>query len=218
MSLMRFVTGHGSWPLPKGAPEAGRASSANLPQHLLRVENVPDILGPKHRWPTVRAVLGFVLQPVFKLFLVVVRNEALLCGGKIESGFSQMNWNVARYILRELINVPWLEISEAHNGAEARAMLNEGLPDAMILDLLMPDVSGFEILRQLRAQKATEDLPILIYTSKPLTEAERAQLEGLRARIIRKEDISTRLSAKPFLDWLKISGLAPESSNREQNV
>jgi signal transduction histidine kinase/DNA-binding response OmpR family regulator len=126
--------------------------------------------------------------------------------------------DVARYILRELLDQPWLEISEASNAKDASAQIRESVPDAMILDLLMPDISGFDMLRQVRAEKTTENLPVLIYTSKPLTENERAQLESMRVRIIRKEDVSTRLSAQPFIDWLRTAGLAPESSSREQNV
>jgi len=126
--------------------------------------------------------------------------------------------DVARYILRELLNLPWLEIQEARNGTEAAARLKQSIPDGIILDLLMPDISGFEILRQIRTEKATEDLPVLIYTSKVLSEEERERLESLRARIIRKEEVSTRLSAQPFLDWLKTAGLAPESIPWEQNV
>lgn len=125
--------------------------------------------------------------------------------------------DVSRYILRELLDQPWLEISEASNGTEATAALNEIRPDGMILDLLMPDISGFEILRQVRTNKDTESLPVLIYTSKPLTENERAQLESMRARIVRKEDVSTRLSAQPFIDWLKTAGLAPEITLRNSN-
>jgi CheY-like chemotaxis protein len=120
--------------------------------------------------------------------------------------------DVSRYILRELLNQPWLEIQEASNGTDATARMQESVPDALILDLLMPDISGFEILRQVRAQKDTENLPVLIYTSKRLTEGERAQLESMRARIIRKEDVSSRLSAQPFMDWLKAAGLAPETA------
>lgn len=97
-------------------------------------------------------------------------------------------------------------------------MLSEGLPDALILDLLMPDISGFEILRQLRTQEATSALPVLIYTSKTLSDSERTQLNSWHAKIIRKEDVTTRLSAKPFLDWIKSVGLATEVDVREHNV
>jgi CheY-like chemotaxis protein len=123
--------------------------------------------------------------------------------------------DVSRYILRELLDQPWLEIAEVNNGTDAAAQLKANRPDGMILDLLMPDVSGFEILRQVRADKATENLPVLIYTSKPLSETERAQLESMRAPIVRKEDVSTRLSAQPFIDWMKSAGLAPETTPRE---
>lgn len=117
--------------------------------------------------------------------------------------------DVSRYILRELLHQSWLVIEEARNGKEALSALAARPPDALILDLLLPDVSGFEILRQLRSSPATEGLPILIYTSKVLNESERSLIESGRARVIRKEDVSTRLSAQPFLEWLTAAGLLP---------
>ncbi len=125
---------------------------------------------------------------------------------------------VARYTLRDLLDQPWTDICEAARGSAAISALSEAVPDALILDLLMPDISGFEILRQLRAQPETRSLPVLIYTSKVLTETEKAQLDSLRAKIIRKEDVTTRLSAQPFLDWVKSAGVAPDSAIRERNA
>jgi signal transduction histidine kinase/CheY-like chemotaxis protein len=126
--------------------------------------------------------------------------------------------DVSRYILRELLQQPWLEFEEARNGREALAALDTRLPDALILDLLMPDIGGMEILRQLRSSPATEELPVLIYTSKVLGEPERAQLESWRVRVVRKEDVSTRLSAQPFLEWLSSSGLSPAQSAPHGNT
>ncbi|MFP5228134.1 MAG: ATP-binding protein [Acidobacteriota bacterium] len=120
--------------------------------------------------------------------------------------------DVSRYILREVLHQPWLEIEEARNGKEALAALERRMPDAVILDLLMPDIGGLEILQQLRSRPATAELPVLIYTTKLLNESERAKLESLRVRVVRKEDVSTRLSAQPFLDWLTTAGLAPAPS------
>jgi CheY-like chemotaxis protein len=125
---------------------------------------------------------------------------------------------VARYILRDLLNHPWLDIREVGNGTAAIAALDESLPDALILDLLMPDISGFEILRRLRAQPETNSLPVLIYTSKVLSDEEKSQLDSCGARIIRKEDVTTRLSAQPFLDWLESVGLGPEAALREPHA
>ena len=49
-------------------------------------------------------------------------------------------------------------------------------PDLVVLDLMMPEISGFEVVQQLRAHEATRDIPILIYTAKDLTEPERKRL------------------------------------------
>lgn len=125
---------------------------------------------------------------------------------------------IARYILRDLIDQPWLYIREASSGKEALAAIEEEIPEAIILDLLMPDMSGLEILRNLRGRAATEGLPVLIYTSKELTESERAELESLNAPVVRKADISTRLSAQPFLDWARAVGLSPEADLSKRNA
>jgi signal transduction histidine kinase/CheY-like chemotaxis protein len=117
--------------------------------------------------------------------------------------------DVSRYILRELLRQPWLEIDEVSTGTGALAALRDKLPDGIILDLLMPDMGGMEVLRQLRSDSATESLPVLIYTSKPVSDSERNLLESWSARIVRKEDVSTRLSAQPILDWLTGAGLTP---------
>lgn len=114
---------------------------------------------------------------------------------------------VSRYILRELLDQPWLRLSEAGHGGEALRQIDDSPPDALILDLLMPDMSGFEVLRKLRQSPDTKHLPVLIYTSKTLSEGERLELASLQASIVRKEDVSSRLSAQPFLQWLSSAGL-----------
>jgi signal transduction histidine kinase/CheY-like chemotaxis protein len=126
--------------------------------------------------------------------------------------------DVSRYILREILQQPWLDISEASNGTVALASIRDNQPDGLILDLLMPDIGGIEILRQLRSNPATESLPVLIYTSKPLSEPERALLESWSARVVRKEDVSTRLSPQPFLDWFSSAGLSPAHSPSDPNA
>jgi signal transduction histidine kinase/CheY-like chemotaxis protein len=125
---------------------------------------------------------------------------------------------VARYILREILDQPWFAIEEASSGTDALAAIDQAPPDGLILDLLMPDMSGFDILRRLRAHQNTEKLPVLIYTSKILTESEQKQLEALNAQVVRKEEVSNRLSAQPFLDWARTNGLLPDYSVREANA
>lgn len=125
---------------------------------------------------------------------------------------------VSRYILRELLDRPWLDITEAGNGTEAIRLIQEVRPDAVILDLLMPDMSGLDVMKRLRRELETEKLPILIYTSKILSDRERSDIEGLNSLVVRKEDVSSKLSARPFLDWLASVGLAPDATLPEHNA
>ena len=121
---------------------------------------------------------------------------------------------VSRYILRELLDRPWLDLLEARSGSEALKVVAEQQPDALVLDLLMPDVNGWEVLSELRSHTQTAKLPVFIYTSKTLSEAERKQLEPHCAGIIRKDDISSRLSADWFLNKLAEHGIqAPIDSH-----
>ncbi len=125
---------------------------------------------------------------------------------------------VSRYIVKELLDRPWLEITEASCGSEALTAIRERQPDAVILDLLMPDISGLQVLRQLRQESATERLPVLIYTSKVLTESEKQEMDSLKANVLRKEEISTRLSVKPFIDWLASEGVSSDHLVSEENA
>ena len=82
----------------------------------------------------------------------------------------------------------------------------------------MPDISGMDVLRRLRENSSTQTLPVLVYTSKLLSDSEKQQLEDLGTSVLRKEDVSSRLSAQPFLDWLEKSGLNPQEHVSEQNA
>ncbi|WP_135078855.1 response regulator [Terasakiella sp. SH-1] len=59
-------------------------------------------------------------------------------------------------------------VYEAKNGAEALQEASSKLPAVIILDWKMPDFSGIEVLRELRAKKETRDIPVLMLTSKNL--------------------------------------------------
>jgi CheY-like chemotaxis protein len=74
------------------------------------------------------------------------------------------------------------ETAVARSGAEALARARQEVPDAVVLDIMMPGMDGFEVLHQLRAVPETADVPVLILTAKELTAAERARLTDDRIR------------------------------------
>lgn len=60
----------------------------------------------------------------------------------------------------------------ARDGAEALGIISHTTPDAMVLDLMMPDIDGFEVLKTLRNAEETADIPVLILTAKHITKEE----------------------------------------------
>jgi PAS domain S-box-containing protein len=69
-----------------------------------------------------------------------------------------------------------ITVLEADNGRAGLELAGTHRPDAIVLDLLMPNMTGFEFVERLRAAPATAELPILVYTSMDITAEERARL------------------------------------------
>ena len=81
-----------------------------------------------------------------------------------------------------------MSVTRAYGGREALAAIATDGFSAMVLDLMMPEVSGFDVVRELRAHEATADFPIIILTAKVLEPAERAVLEKSVHGVLSKED------------------------------
>ena len=76
--------------------------------------------------------------------------------------------------------------ARAYGGQEALDAIADSTVNAVVLDLMMPDVSGFDVLLQLRADPATRDLPVVVLTAKSLTVAERASLNQMASAVVEK--------------------------------
>ncbi len=105
-----------------------------------------------------------------------------------------------RYVLRQIvIDQPQYEFIEAIDGEQGLECVRESRPDLVVLDLHMPKVDGFEVLRNLRADPATDRLPIIISTSQRLDADLMAQLpEG--TPVLAKNMISRQLVTQMFRD------------------
>jgi signal transduction histidine kinase/CheY-like chemotaxis protein len=115
---------------------------------------------------------------------------------------------VSLYILRELLDRPWLELLEAKSGQEAIATINREQPDAVILDLVMPGLDGFQVLKHLRSNRETLSLPVIVYTSKELSSSEQEQIANLASGVIKKDDVSSTLAPELLLDCLATIGIS----------
>ena len=108
--------------------------------------------------------------------------------------------------IRELFDQKGVEITAAHTGAEALEKLRGQVFDCMILDLTLPDMSGFDLLEAIHDDDSYDSVPVIIYTGKDLSRAEEAKLRKYADRIILKtERSSERLlnEASLFLHWLE---------------
>jgi len=82
------------------------------------------------------------------------------------------------------------QIRTAKNGIQALACIEEELPDAVILDLMMPEMDGFETLKAIRGTEKTIALPVLILTARHVTKSELSFLKHNHiSQLIRKGDI-----------------------------
>jgi signal transduction histidine kinase/CheY-like chemotaxis protein len=92
-----------------------------------------------------------------------------------------------RYLLKQQFHDSAFVIQEASGGLEGIRAASKESPNAIILDLTMPDMNGFEVLDALKTGVATKAIPVVICTSRLLTDQERIQLEGRTVAILSKE-------------------------------
>jgi CheY-like chemotaxis protein len=88
---------------------------------------------------------------------------------------------------RELLGYEDIDIDVVDSGAAALLALSEGNYDCVVLDLRLPDMSGFDVLEQLRDNPRLKDLPVVVFTGRELTAEEGAQLQTLARSVVVKD-------------------------------
>jgi HAMP domain-containing protein/CheY-like chemotaxis protein/signal transduction histidine kinase len=107
-------------------------------------------------------------QPRRKRLLIVEDNEA-----------EQMS-------IRELLHHDDIEIVTTDTGAGALSTLREAPCDCVVLDLRLPDMSGFEVLDQIRRDEALSNVPVVVFTGRELSAEEDAELHTMARSIVVK--------------------------------
>jgi len=88
--------------------------------------------------------------------------------------------------IRELLGHDDIEIVSASTGKEALDMLRQDACDCVVLDLRLPDMSGFEVLECMRGEQALADVPVVVFTGRELSANEDAQLHTMARSIVVK--------------------------------
>jgi CheY-like chemotaxis protein len=157
-----------------------------------------SILSEAERGRTMGAA-GFVTKPIDRDQLVPLL-EHLTGGGIVRRALVVDDDEASRTMLRRTLEARGWEVKEAENGRQALAVVAQECPDLIMLDLMMPEADGFEVVEALRGDAATASIPVLIVTAKELTDAERRRLSAdvvgvLQKGIYTHADISRVMSA-----------------------
>jgi CheY-like chemotaxis protein len=123
--------------------------------------------------------------------------------------------DVQRMSVVELIGNGDVKTTAVATGEEALSLLKDERFDCMVLDLKLPDMSGFELIEKLQTDLGRYDLPIIIYTGKELTRKEELHLKKVADAIIVKEASSPeRLLAETALFLHRVEADLPEPKRR----
>jgi signal transduction histidine kinase/DNA-binding response OmpR family regulator len=159
-----------------------------------RTSTIPVIVVTIVDQPGVGTVLGadeYLIKPVDKATLLAAVERCLRSRGGsapartilvVEDDVSTLEMIV------ELLRVYGYAVSTATDGAQARASVAQSLPELVILDLVLPKMSGFELLAEWRSNPRTADLSVFVLTSKDLTKEEEKYVHAHAESLFRKQN------------------------------
>jgi signal transduction histidine kinase/DNA-binding response OmpR family regulator len=126
-----------------------------------------------------------LVKPVSGQAILDALKRAGLFGGGANVLVADDDPDMRRLLEKELGSAGF-RVKTARDGAETLEALTRERPSAVVLDLLMPEPDGFEVLYRMRDDAAMRSIPVVVLTGKDLTAADYARLSGSAQRILRK--------------------------------
>ena len=93
-------------------------------------------------------------------------------------------------MLEALLKPAGVGVLKAGSGQEGIDMARSEMPSLILLDLMMPGLSGFDVVEALRGEEATRSIPIMVLTAKTLTEDDKRALNGQVAAIFQRNSMA----------------------------
>ena len=120
-----------------------------------------------------------------------------------------------RMSIAELLGHDDIEIVAAESGREALTLMRNRPFDCVVLDLRLPDMSGFEVLEALRQERSMSDIPVVVFTGRELTAEEDARLHTMaRSIVVKGVESPERLLDETSLFLHRIVSDLPEEKRR----
>ena len=98
--------------------------------------------------------------------------------------------SINREILHSQLEKLNITIKEAYNGINALELVKQSIPSLILLDLMMPEMDGFQFIEELRKNPQWKDIPVVVITAKDLTSKDRQRLSGYIEYIVQKGNYS----------------------------
>ena len=95
--------------------------------------------------------------------------------------------DIERQSIIELLGYKDIEVAAVGTGAEAFETLRRQVFDCVVLDLRLPDMTGFELLKKIQAEPTLHDVPVVVFTGKDLSAAEQAEIKTMAKSIVLKD-------------------------------
>jgi signal transduction histidine kinase/DNA-binding response OmpR family regulator len=149
-----------------------------------RTAQIPIIVVSILDQPGMGTLLGadeYLVKPVEKSSLLAAlarRINAKPASGRVRPVLVVEDDAPTREFITEMLTAQGHSVVTASDGAQARAQVNLHLPELVILDLGLPDISGFELIAEWRSSPRTVDLPVFVLTSLDLSKEDQNYLRG----------------------------------------
>ena len=158
-----------------------------------RTAQIPLIVVSIVDQPSMGTLLGadeYLVKPVEKATLLSAIARHVRAKPKTKPGRSILiveDDAPTREFIAEMLTTYGFVVTTAADGAQARAQVAAALPELVILDMMLPEVSGFELLGEWRASLRTAGLPVFVLTSKDLSHEEQSYLRTHAEALLRKQ-------------------------------
>jgi PAS domain S-box-containing protein len=158
-----------------------------------RTAQIPLIVVSIVDQPSMGTLLGadeYLVKPVDKMTLLGAIARHIKTQQKTTPGRSILiveDDAPTREFIAEMLTTHGFAVTTAADGAQARAQVAAALPELVILDMMLPEVSGFELLGEWRASLRTVSLPVFVLTSKDLSHDEQRYLRTHAEVLLRKQ-------------------------------
>jgi signal transduction histidine kinase/DNA-binding response OmpR family regulator len=156
---------------------------------------------------------GFLIKPVDRLSLLNKLNTLVRQDGQPKLLLIDDDL-VARYLFKQLLADSRFNIIESANGREGIRLARSEKPACIVLDLVMPEMDGIEVLDQLKNDPVTRHIPVIVNTSKHIEEEEQRHLTDRSIAILSKESPSQDVAIAKLREALSKAGLVLEACRK----